>query len=166
MGNTLGKNFKITSFGESHGKCVGIVIDGCPSGLPLTEKDIQSELDKRKRIGKSRPLKGPKKTRWTFSPAFSRDKRPAPPLCMVVWNKDNDSEVYEKTKDLLRPGHADYTAFMKYGGFNDYRGGGRFPAGSPPFCQWRDGRPKLLNLTGMEILAYTGGNRWHPGRAG
>ena len=136
MGNTLGKNFKITSFGESHGKCVGIVIDGCPSGLPLTEKDIQSELDKRKPDREIASTKRAEEDKVDILSGIFQGQTTGAPLCMVVWNKDNDSEVYEKTKDLLRPGHADYTAFMKYGGFNDYRGG------------------------------LYGGNRRHPGRAG
>jgi chorismate synthase len=156
MGNTLGKNFKITSFGESHGKCVGIVIDGCPSGLPLTEKDIQSELDKRKPDREIASTKRAEEDKVDILSGIFQGQTTGAPLCMVVWNKDNDSEVYEKTKDLLRPGHADYTAFMKYGGFNDYRGGGRFSGRiTAGFVMAGAVARKLLNLTGMEILAYT-----------
>jgi chorismate synthase len=156
MGNTLGKNFKITSFGESHGKCVGIVIDGCPAGLPLTEKDIQADLDKRKPDREIESTKRAEEDKVDILSGTFHGQTTGAPLCMVVWNSNADSDVYEKTKDLLRPGHADFTAFIKYGGFNDYRGGGRFSGRiTAGFVMAGAVARKLLNLTGMEILAYT-----------
>jgi chorismate synthase len=156
MGNTLGKNFKITSFGESHGKCVGIVIDGCPAGLPLTEKDIQADLDKRKPDREIASTKRAEEDKVDILSGTFHGQTTGAPLCMVVWNSNADSDVYEKTKDLLRPGHADFTAFIKYGGFNDYRGGGRFSGRiTAGFVMAGAVARKLLNLTGMEILAYT-----------
>ena len=104
MGNTLGKNFKITSFGESHGKCVGIVIDGCPAGLPLTEKDIQADLDKRKPDREIASTKRAEEDKVDILSGTFHGQTTGAPLCMVVWNSNADSDVYEKTKDLLRPG--------------------------------------------------------------
>jgi len=156
MGNSLGKVFTVTSFGESHGRCIGVIIDGCPAGLPLTETNIQTELDKR------RPGKGPASTRRTeedkveiLSGVFNKRTTGAP-LCLIVWNTDTDSSAYERIKNLLRPGHADYTAAMKYGGFNDYRGGGQFSGRiTAGFVMAGAVAKKLLGILGVEILAYT-----------
>jgi chorismate synthase len=156
MGNSIGRLFNVTSFGESHGKCIGVVIDGCPAGLPITEADIQVEVDKR------RPDMGPASTRRRegdiveiLSGIFNEHTTGAP-LCLLVKNNDTDSTAYERIKDLLRPGHADYTASMKYGGFNDYRGGGRFSGRiTIGFVMAGAIAKKLLDITGMEILAHT-----------
>ncbi|MDD5288296.1 MAG: chorismate synthase [Dehalococcoidales bacterium] len=156
MGNNLGKIFTVTSFGESHGKCVGVVVDGCPAGLPLCEKDIQTELDKRK------PGKGIASTKRSegdkadiLSGVFQGSTTGAP-ICVVVWNEDADSSSYEKTRALLRPGHADFTAFMKYGGFNDYRGGGRFSGRiTAGFVMAGAIARKLIETLGIEVLAHT-----------
>ena len=156
MGNSFGKHFVITSFGESHGKCVGIVIDGCPAGLAITEKDIQVELDKRK------PVHGIWSTTRTetdkvdiLSGIFNGYTTGAP-ICLAIWNNDIDSGAYKKTKGLLRPGHADYTAFIKYGGFNDYRGGGRFSGRiTAGYVMAGAVAQKLLSLIGVTVLAHT-----------
>lgn len=156
MSNSLGKLFTVTSFGESHGACIGIIIDGCPAGLPLSKSDIQSEVDKRK------PGKSPASTRRAeedkveiLSGLFNRHTTGAP-VCLLVWNSDTDSRVYEKMKNLLRPGHADYTASMKYGGFNDYRGGGQFSGRiTAGFVMAGAIAKKLLATRGIEILSYT-----------
>ena len=117
MSNTLGKIFKIISFGESHGRCVGVVIDGCPASLKIEEKDIQKELDKRKPgLSKATSQRKEEDKVEILSGIFNGFTTGAP-ICLLIWNKDVDSKPYEKTKDLLRPGHADFTAFMKYGGF-------------------------------------------------
>ncbi len=113
MGNSFGKLFKVTSFGESHGRCVGAIIDGCPAGLPLSEEDIQREVDKRKPgagIADTRRVEEDKVE--ILSRVFNGFTTGAP-ICLLIWNKDVDSSEYEKTRFLLRPGHADYTAFMK-----------------------------------------------------
>ncbi len=156
MGNSLGKLFTVTSFGESHGRCIGVVIDGCPAGLPLTEADIQIELDKRK------PGTGVASTRRVeedkveiLSGVFKRRTTGAP-LCLLIWNKDTDSSAYERIKNLLRPGHADCTAAMKYGGFNDYRGGGQFSGRiTAGFVMAGTVARMLLGIIGVEILAHT-----------
>ncbi len=116
----------VTSFGESHGKCVGVVVDGCPAGLPLSEADVQAELDRRIPL-QPKIVSGriEKDAVQILSGVFNGFTTGAP-ISMTVENKEADSSDYEAIKDLPRPGHADYTARIKYGGFNDYRGGGRF----------------------------------------
>ena len=156
MSNSLGKNFTVTSFGESHGKCVGIVIDGCPAGLPITEKDIQSELDKRKPAKNIASTKRAEEDKVDILSGIFNGYTTGAPLCFAVWNKDIDSSSYQRIGVLLRPGHADFTAFMKYGGFNDYRGGGRFSGRiTAGFVTAGVVARKLLNLVGVEILAHT-----------
>jgi chorismate synthase len=155
-GNSIGKEFVVTSFGESHGKCVGVVIDGCPAGVPLSEKDIQTELDRRippqPKIVSGRIEKD---TVEILSGVFNGFTTGAP-ISMTVENKEADSSDYETMKDLPRPGHADYTARIRYGGFNDYRGGGRF-SGRVTVALIMAGAvaKKLLSAFEVEVLAYT-----------
>ncbi|MFH1003719.1 MAG: chorismate synthase, partial [Chloroflexota bacterium] len=126
MQNSLGTLFTVTSFGESHGRCVGAVIDGCPAGLPLTAADIQPEVNKRRpQAGAgATPRKEADKVE-ILSGVFNGATTGAP-IGLLIWNQDVDSSDYERIRFLPRPGHADYTAYLKYGGYNDYRGGGRF----------------------------------------
>ncbi len=156
MGNSFGKQFVITSFGESHGRCVGVTIDGCPAGLPLTEEDIQREVDKRRpQAGIGATSRAEEDKVEILSGVFNRHTTGAP-ICLLIWNKDVDSSEYEKARFLPRPGHADYTAFVKYGGFNDFRGGGRFSGRiTATFVMAGAVAKKLLNLIGIEVLAYT-----------
>ena len=126
MGNSFGKLFTITSFGESHGSCVGIIVDGCPAGLSVTEEDIQKEVDRRKPGAAVSATTRVEEDKVEFLSGIFNGKTTGAPICLLIWNKDVDSSEYEKVRFLLRPGHADYTAFIKYGGFNDFRGGGRF----------------------------------------
>lgn len=156
MENSFGKLFTITSFGESHGRCVGIIIDGCPAGLPLTEQDIQKEVDRR-RTGSSiaSTTRAEEDKVEIFSGTFNEFTTGAP-ICLLVWNRDVDSSEYEKTRFLPRPGHADYTAFIKYGGFNDFRGGGRFSGRiTAGFVMAGAVAKKLLGRIGVEIFAHT-----------
>ena len=156
MGNSIGKKFVITSFGESHGKCVGIVIDGCPAGLAITEKDIQVELDKRKPLQIIYSTTRTEEDKVDILSGTYGGYTTGAPICLVVWNNDIDSGDYKKTKGLLRPGHADYTAFIKYGGFNDYRGGGRFSGRiTAGFVMAGAVAKKLLSLIGVTVLAHT-----------
>ncbi len=154
MSNSFGTLFKITSFGESHGRCVGIVIDGCPAGLLLDEADVQKEVDKRKPGASGTTARKEEDKVEILSGVFNGHTTGAP-ICMLVWNKDVDSGEYEKMRFLPRPGHADYTAFMKYGGFNDYRGGGRF-SGRVTVGLVMAGTvaKKLLATVGVEVLAH------------
>ncbi len=126
-GNSFGQIFKITTFGESHGPALGVVVEGCPAGLPLTESDIQKELDRR-RTGQSKVTTTRKETdRIQILSGLFKGKTTGTPIGMVVFNQDADSSKYELIKDLYRPGHADFTYDQKFG-FRDYRGGGRSSA--------------------------------------
>jgi chorismate synthase len=123
-GNTLGRLFCVTSFGESHGPAIGCVVDGCPPGLELSEADIQPELDRRK-PGTSRHVTQRREEDIVeiLSGVFE-GRTTGTPIALLIRNVDARSQDYSKIKDLFRPGHADYTYLQKYG-IRDYRGGGR-----------------------------------------
>ncbi len=155
MTNSLGKLFTITSFGESHGRCVGVTIDGCPAGLPLTEADIQGEVDKRKPGASIASTTRVEEDKVEILAGVYNGRTTGAPICLLVWNKDVDSSSYQKMRFLPRPGHADYTAFTKYGGFNDFRGGGMFSGRlTASFVMAGAVAKKVLNLIGIEILAH------------
>lgn len=155
-GNSIGKEFVVTTFGESHGSVVGVIVDGCPAGLPLVEADFQEELDRRipaeKKIVSARIEKDVAKI---FSGVFNGLTTGAP-ITLMVENKDVKSGDYEDIKDLPRPGQADYPARIRYGGFNDYRGGGRF-SGRITVALIMAGTiaKKLLGRYNVDVLAYT-----------
>ena len=155
-GNSIGKEFTITTFGESHGKIVGVVIDGCPAGLPISESDFQEELNRRipaeQRIVSARVEKDVAKI---LSGVFNGFTTGAP-IGVMVENKDTTSSDYEAIKDLPRPGHSDYPARIKQGSFNDYRGGGRF-SGRVTVALIMAGviAKKLLSRFDVDVLAYT-----------
>ena len=126
-GNSFGQLFRITTFGESHGTALGVIVDGCPPKISVSEADIQKELDRR-RPGQSRvttPRKEADKAK-ILSGIFN-GKTIGTPIALVVENVDVDSSKYEETKNLFRPGHADLTYSQKFG-IRDYRGGGRASA--------------------------------------
>src|ERR1043165_3545432 len=125
-GNTLGEQLTLTSFGESHGKCVGMVLDGCPSGLPLSELDLQVELDKRKPGQSIITTQRKEEDRVEILSGIFNGFTTSAPICLIIWNKDQDSGPYDIIKNTPRPGHADYLASLIYKGFEDYRGSGRF----------------------------------------
>ncbi len=132
-GNTFGTLFRVTTWGESHGKAVGAVIDGCPPGIELTPKIIQRELDKR-RPGKGKgesPRKEPDTVEimsGVFKPEEAETElTTGTPISLVIFNKDAHSESYDHLKDIFRPGHGDITYQAKYG-IRDHRGGGRASA--------------------------------------
>ncbi|MCW4051775.1 MAG: chorismate synthase [Candidatus Bathyarchaeota archaeon] len=154
--NSIGKEFVVTSFGESHGKCVGVVIEGCPAGLPLSKQDIQKELAKR--IPPNPSITSGRREEDVveiLSGVFDGFTTGAP-ICSLVWNKDAISSAYDSIRDKPRPGHADYPARIKYGGFNDYRGGGRF-SGRTTLALVIAGAisRKLLDLFDVRVTAYT-----------
>ncbi len=156
MGNSWGKMFTITSFGESHGRCVGVIIDGCPAGLSITEDDIQREVDKRKPGAGVAATRRVEADKVEILAGIFEGKTTGAPIGLLIWNKDVDSSEYEKVRFLPRPGHADYTAFMKYGGFNDFRGGGRFSGRvTATFVMAGAVAKKLLSLLGIEVLTHT-----------
>jgi chorismate synthase len=126
-GNSFGKLFTVTSFGESHGLAIGCIVDGCPPGMALTESDIQGDLDRR-RPGTSRHTtqrREPDEVQ-ILSGVFE-GKTTGAPIALVIHNVDQRSKDYSEIMDRFRPGHADYTYYRKYG-FRDYRGGGRSSA--------------------------------------
>ena len=153
-GSTFGTIFKITTWGESHGKGIGVVIDGCPAGIPLCEEDIQSYLNRRK----------PGQNKYTTARAESDQveilsgvfdgKTTGTPISLMVPNKDQRSRDYGTIAKLYRPGHADYTYDAKYG-IRDYRGGGR-SSGRETIGRVAAGAvaAKMLGELGIRICAY------------
>ena len=122
--NTFGKLFRFTTWGESHGPAIGCVVDGCPPNIPLSAKDIQIDMDRR-RPGKSKFTSQRKELdKVEILSGIFQGKTTGTPISMIIYNKDSRSRDYETIKNKFRPGHADYTYFLKYG-IRDYRGGGR-----------------------------------------
>ena len=153
MSNTFGKAFTMTTFGESHGKALGCIVDGVPAGLKIDEAFIQSELDRRK-PGKSKLETARKEDdkveilSGTFE-GFSTGT----PIMMVIFNGNQKSRDYDNVKDLFRPGHADFTYFHKYG-IRDYRGGGRSSARETAARVAAGSIAKLMLKTlGVEIVS-------------
>lgn len=154
--NTIGEMFKVTSFGESHGRCLGTIIEGCPAGLRISEEMVQKELERRKTGQSSFSTQRKEGDKVEIVSGIFNGITTGAPICMIVWNKDVDSSVYKKIKFIPRPGHADFPAYTKYLGFNDYRGGGRFSGRiTISFVMAGLVAKKLLNLLNIETLAYT-----------
>ncbi|MDG6902374.1 MAG: chorismate synthase [Nitrososphaerota archaeon] len=156
-GNIVGERFLLLTFGESHGRCVGAVLDGCPAGLPLAEEDIQTELDLRKPGQSIVTTQRREEDKVEIMSGVFNGRTTGAPIMMIIWNADKDSKSYEAINDTPRPGHADLVAKMKYGGFNDYRGGGRFSGRiTASFVMGGAVAKKLLRQTlGVEIVAYS-----------
>jgi chorismate synthase len=126
-GNTIGKLFTVTTFGESHGPAMGCIVDGCPPGLELAESDLQGDVDRR-RTGTSHFVSQRREgDQVRILSGVFEGRTTGTPIGLLIENTDARSRDYEKIKDRFRPGHADYTYFKKYG-FRDYRGGGRSSA--------------------------------------
>jgi len=123
--NTFGKLFRISIFGESHGASVGIVVDGCPAGIPLKQSDFEADFARRRSgAAGTTPRKEPDLPR-IMSGVF-KDRTTGAPLMILFENTNTRSEDYSQLKDIPRPGHADFTGDRKYGGYQDFRGGGHF----------------------------------------
>ena len=157
MSNTIGRLYRVTSFGESHGRCVGVVVDGCPAGHRLDLEHLQAELDRR-RPGQSSvsTTRGELDKAEVLSGVFNGVTTGAP-VCMLVWNRDMDSSKYEEHRWTPRPGHADYTAEKRYGGHQDYRGGGRFSGRITAGYVMAGALAKqvIAATHGIEVLGYT-----------
>lgn len=155
-GNTFGKLFKVTTFGESHGKALGCVVDGCPARVPLSESDIQPFLDKR-RPGQSPYTTQRRETDTVeiLSGVFEGLTTGAP-IALLIHNQDQRSSDYGAIKALFRPGHADVTYHHKYGGHRDYRGGGRSSARETVarVAAGAIARLYLKQYLGIEIVGY------------
>lgn len=155
MASTYGKAFRITTWGESHGPALGVVIDGCPSGVEVDEALIQHDLDRR-RVGQSK-VTSPRNERdrvQILSGVFE-GRTTGAPISLITYNADADSSKYEVIRNLYRPGHADYTYWMKWG-HRDHRGGGRSSARET----W--GRVaagaiarRILARSGIDVYAFT-----------
>ncbi len=153
-GNTFGDLFKISTFGESHGKAIGVIVDGCPSLVEIDEEFIQSELDKR-RPGQSKITTQRKEsdTAQILSGTFE-GKSTGTPIAIVIPNEDQRSKDYSHIQDKFRPSHADYTYQVKYG-IRDYRGGGRSSARETAARVAAGAIAKLfLKQYGIEIFAH------------
>ncbi len=154
-GNSYGKNLRMTTWGESHQKAMGVTLDGIPSGLEITEEEIQREVDKR-RPGQSDISTGRKEEdRIIIQSGLLDGKTTGAPLTVEVKNKDVDSSSYDKLRDTPRPGHADLTYRLKYG-FHDHRGGGR--ASGRETVSWVIAgavAKKLLEHLGVKVVAHT-----------
>jgi len=154
-GNSFGKSFVVTTFGESHGQALGAIVDGCPPGLPLSEADLQGDLDRR-RPGQSRHTtqrREPDQVR-ILSGVFEGLTTGAP-IGLLIENVDQRSKDYSEIKDRFRPGHADYTYHQKYG-LRDYRGGGRSSARETALRVAAGGVAKryLAHRFGVEIRGW------------
>src|SRR3989344_764915 len=126
-GNSFGQIFRITTFGESHGGAVGVVVDGCPPGIEISTDEVQIELDRRK-PGQSK-ITTPRKEadKINILSGIFQGKTTGTPILMIAYNGEFESDDYLELKDLYRPSHADYTYEAKYG-FRDWRGSGRASA--------------------------------------
>jgi chorismate synthase len=123
--NSFGRFFRVTIYGESHGPSVGIILDGCPSGIPLEEENFDSDIQRRNpALAGTTARKEPDRPQL-LSGVFE-GKTTGSPIHVLFVNKDIDPSVYKIIKDVPRPGHADFTAHKKFGGFQDPRGGGHF----------------------------------------
>ena len=154
MSNTIGKLFRLTTYGESHGHAIGCVIDGCPSGLEIKKEEIQKELDRRKPGQSSVTTSRAEEDKVEILSGIYEDKTLGTPISMLVRNKDADSTKYLKIKDTPRPGHGDFTWREKFGHY-DWRGGGRSSA-RETLARVAAGAvaKKLLKNFGVEIIAY------------
>ena len=154
-GNSFGELFRIMTWGESHGKALGVVIDGCPAQVELSEEDIQKEMEKR-RLGQYIGASSRKeRDQIEILSGIFEGKTTGSPISIIVWNEDVDSAPYDEIRDVFRPGHADFTYQAKYG-IRDHRGGGRASARETV------GRvaagavaKKILGKEKVEIHAYT-----------
>jgi len=153
-GNTYGQLFRITTFGESHGSALGVVIDGCPSNLSIDLDFIQAELNKRKPGQSVITTSRNEDESFEILSGIFEGKTTGAPICMMVRNKDQRSQDYSHLKDVFRPSHADYTYQTKYG-IRDYRGGGRSSARETVARVLAGAVAKLfLTEKGISIQAY------------
>ncbi len=154
-GSTYGNIFKISTWGESHGKAVGVVIDGCPAGIYICEEDIQKELDKRRPNNSKYATKRAEEDKVIMLSGVFDGKTTGTPISLMIFNKDHISKDYDNIKDIYRPSHADFTYDKKYG-FRDYRGGGRASARETigRVCAGAIAK-KILKTLNISVLAYT-----------
>lgn len=155
MSNTIGKLFTFTSFGESHGKAIGGIVDGCPAGIELDENYIQSELDRRKPGQSSISTPRKEDDKVEFLSGIFEGKTTGTPIAFIIWNQNQHSSDYDHLKEVYRPSHADFTYQQKYG-IRDYRGGGRSSARETASRVVAGAIAKsTLRKIGIDITAFT-----------
>ncbi|MDP3334391.1 MAG: chorismate synthase [Methylococcaceae bacterium] len=154
-GNSIGKLFTVTSFGESHGPALGCIVDGCPPGMALTEADLQDDLDRRKPGTSRHTTQRREADQVRILSGVFEGKTTGTPIGLLIENTDQRSKDYSKIADTFRPGHADYSYQHKYG-FRDYRGGGRSSARETAMRVAAGGIAKkyLREQLGVEIRGY------------
>jgi chorismate synthase len=154
-GNSIGEIFRVTTFGESHGEGVGVIIDGCPPKISLSTEDFAQDMARRRPGAGSFSTPRREEDRVEILSGVYQDMTTGAPITLFVRNRDADSRPYEILRQLFRPGHADYTYFKKYGHF-DFRGGGRYSARETA-ARVAAGvvAGKILGPLGIEVRAYT-----------
>lgn len=154
-GSTFGKLFKISTWGESHGAALGVVVDGCPSGVPISQNDIQAYLNRRKPGQSSYSTRRNESDTVQILSGVFEGRTTGTPISMLVYNEDQHSKDYGNISDTYRPGHADFTFDSKYG-FRDYRGGGR-SSGRETIGRVAAGAiaSAVLSTLGINLTAYT-----------
>jgi chorismate synthase len=153
-GNSFGTIFRVTTWGESHGRGVGVVVDGCPAGLALSEEAVQRELDRRRPGQSSVSTARKEEDRVEILSGIFEGMTTGTPISMLVWNKDAKSSAYDSLRDRPRPGHADLSYIARYG-IRDHRGGGR-SSGRETVGRVAGGAvaKKLLAESGIEVVGY------------
>jgi chorismate synthase len=151
----IGKIFRVSFFGESHGRGVGVLLDGCPPGVPISEDDISMELAKRRIEDPNISTQRVEVDDFEILSGVFNGYTTGAPLVIFIYNRDVDSRVYEELRFVPRPSHADYTAWVKYFGYNDYRGGGIF-SGRLTAAMVAAGAiaKRILGRYGIEVYAH------------
>jgi chorismate synthase len=154
-GNSFGEIFRVTTFGESHGEGVGVIIDGCPPSIRLSQEDFVADMARRRPGTRSSSTARREEDRVEIFSGVYQDMTTGAPITLFIRNRDADSRPYEILRQLFRPGHADYTYFKKYGHF-DFRGGGRYSARETA-ARVAAGvvAGKVLEPLGIKVTAYT-----------
>lgn len=154
-GNTIGNLFRVTTWGESHGRSLGAVVDGCPAGMPLDETDIQKALDRRKPSDSVSSTTRKEGDRVEILSGVFEGKTTGTPVSLIINNVDARSSAYNELKDVFRPGQGDLTYLQKYG-IRDWRGGGR-ASGRETAARVAAGAiaAKIIAQSGTEVIAYT-----------
>ena len=156
MSNSIGVVFRVTSLGESHGRCVGVVVDGCPAGLKLDVGALAEDMERRRPGVSSVTTSRVEDDVVEVLSGIHEGNTTGAPILLVTWNRDRDSSKYEVVRNRPRPGHADYAHGIRYGGFNDYRGGGRASGRvTAGFVMAGVVAKQLLSTIGVEVHAYT-----------
>ena len=157
-GNTTGRLFNVTTFGESHGVAMGCIIDGCPPGMELSEEDIQIYLDKRKPGSSKFTTQRKEDDIVEILSGVFEGKTTGTPIGLLIRNKDQRSKDYDKLKNVFRPSHADYSYIQKYG-IRDHRGGGRASARETTMrvAAGSVARKYLEETCGIKIISHVRG---------